>query len=121
MSQQYACRTFGTMTDDKPVVLYEERDDIAIVTLNRPHKKNTLTDAVIQGLADGIDAATQSSSVSAVVVRGSGGTLTGGYDLTAASDYSKSEDHPPGWSTPYGAKGPKPREGPGIPCATTNS
>ncbi len=55
------------------VVLYEERDDIAIITLNRPHKKNTLTDAVIQGLADGIDAATKSRDVAAVVVRGSGG------------------------------------------------
>ncbi len=39
-------------------VLYEERDDIAIITLNRPEKKNTLTDVVIQGVADGIDAAT---------------------------------------------------------------
>ena len=29
-------------------VLYEERDDIAIITLNRPEKKNALTDAVIQ-------------------------------------------------------------------------
>ena len=102
---------FAIMTDGNPVVIYDERDDIAIITINRPHKKNTLTDAVIQGLADGIDAATKSSSTAAIVVRGTGGTLTGGYDLTAASDYSKSEDHPPGWSTPYGAKGPKPREG----------
>ena len=58
------------MTDGEPAVLYEERDDIAIITINRPHKKNTLTDAVIQGLADGIDAATKSSDVAAVVVRG---------------------------------------------------
>ena len=36
-------------------VLYEERDDIAIITLNRPEKKNALTDAVVQGIADGID------------------------------------------------------------------
>ena len=34
------------MTDP---VLYEERDDIAIITLNRPEKKNTLTEAGIQG------------------------------------------------------------------------
>jgi len=40
-------------------VLYEERDDIAIITLNRPEKKNALTDALIQGVADGIDAAGQ--------------------------------------------------------------
>ena len=58
---------------DEPldVVLYEERDDIAIITLNRPHKKNTLTDAMIQGVADGIDAATKSRDVAAIVLRGS--------------------------------------------------
>jgi enoyl-CoA hydratase len=89
------------MTD---VVLYDERDDIAIITLNRPEKKNTLTDEVIQGVADGIDTAVKSRDVAAVVVRGAEGTLTAGYDLTA---------HAAGkpWSTPYGAKGPAPREG----------
>lgn len=91
------------MTDS---VLYEERDDIAIITLNRPEKKNTLTDAVIQGVADGIDAASKSSDVAAVVIRGAGGTLTAGYDLTPDSG-----DIEAGWSTPYGAKGPAPREG----------
>ena len=50
------------------VVLYEERDDIAIITINRPHKKNTLTDAVIQGVADGIDAATKSRDVAAATL-----------------------------------------------------
>ena len=38
------------MSDVDPV-LYEERDDLAIITLNRPEKKNALTDAVIQGLS----------------------------------------------------------------------
>ena len=95
------------MTDD--VVLYEERDDIAIITLNRPKKLNTLTDAVIQGVADGIDAATKSADVVAIVLRGAGGNLTGGYDLTATS--FNSGDTPPRWSTPYGAKGPQARDG----------
>ena len=93
------------------VVLYEERDDIAVITLNRPHKKNTLTDAMIQGVADGIDTATKSRDVAAIVLRGADGTLTAGYDLTNANDFSESADGPPGWSTPYGAKGPVPREG----------
>ena len=87
-------------------VRYEERDDLAIITLNRPEKKNTLTDAVIQGVADGIDAAAKSRDVAAIVIRGEGGTLTAGYDLTPESG-----DIETGWSTPYGAKGPAPREG----------
>ena len=90
-------------------VLYEERDDIAIITLNRPQKKNTLTDAVIQGIADGIDAATASREVVAVVVGGSGDTLTAGYDLTDGS--VESNDDAPRWSTPYGARRPSAREG----------
>ncbi|MGI9605709.1 MAG: crotonase/enoyl-CoA hydratase family protein [Acidimicrobiales bacterium] len=90
-------------------VLYEERDHIAIITLNRPKKKNTLTDAVIQGVADGIDAATKSADVAAIVIRGAEGTLTAGYDLTNTSDYSEGDYA--GWSTPYGAHGPAPRAG----------
>ena len=98
------------MSDMDPV-LYEERDDLAIITLNRPEKKNALTDAVIQGIADGIDSATASVDVVAVVIRGSGDTLTAGYDLTAGTVVGTSGGDEPGWPTPYGAKGPDPREG----------
>ncbi|MED5394910.1 MAG: crotonase/enoyl-CoA hydratase family protein [Actinomycetota bacterium] len=92
-------------------VLYEERDDLAIITLNRPETKNALTDSVIQGIADGIDSATASAEVVAVVIRGSGDTLTAGYDLTVGTAVGTSGGDEPGWSTPYGAKGPEPREG----------
>lgn len=93
-------------------VLYVERDDIAIITLNRPAKKNTLTDEMIQGIADGIDAATKSADVVAIVLRGSGGTLTAGYDLTAGDGAGTSSGGADGgWSTPYGARGPEPRAG----------
>lgn len=89
------------------VVRYVERNHIAIISINRPEKKNTLTEAVVQGIADGIDAATASPDVVAVVLRGEGGTLTGGYDLTAAAG----NDGESAWSTPYGARGPQPRKG----------
>lgn len=92
-------------------VRYEERDDIAVITLDRPEKKNTLTDAVVQGIADGIDAATASPDVVAVVLRGAGDTLTAGYDLTAGSEAGSGGGAPAGWSTPYGARGPEPRPG----------
>jgi enoyl-CoA hydratase len=74
-------------------VMYEERDGIAIVTINRPDKKNTLTNAVIQGVADGVDRASRSADVAAIVLRGAGDTLSAGYDLTARGN----------WDTPYAA------------------
>ncbi len=48
-------------------VIYEEKEGIAIIAINRPEKKNTLTESVIAGIADGIDEATRSKQVSAIV------------------------------------------------------
>ncbi len=89
------------MPDD--VVLYEERDGIAIITINRPEKKNTLNDAVIQGVADGVDAGAKSPDVAAIVLRGAGDTFTAGYDLTPGPGT--------GWQMPYGAREIEAREG----------
>jgi len=82
-------------TDTEETVRYEERDDLAIITLNRPERLNTLTESVVQGVADGIDAATASRKVRAVVLRGAGRTFTAGYDLVA--------EGAGGWGSPYDA------------------
>lgn len=86
--------------DNEPV-LYEERDGIAIIAINRPEKKNTLTEAVVQGVADGVDRATRSEDVAAIVLRGVGDTFTAGYDLTAQGS----------WDLPYAAPQIEHREG----------
>ncbi len=86
---------------DNDETLYEERDGIAIIAINRPEKKNTLTNNVIQGIADGVDRASRSKDVAAIVLRGVGDTFTAGYDLTAGG----------AWDTPYGAPDVEHREG----------
>jgi enoyl-CoA hydratase len=89
---------------DEPPVLYEERESVAIVTLNRPERLNTLNDAVIQGIADAIERAAASRDARAVVLRGAGRTFTAGYDLNP----------PPGGPRPsrrYDAPSPEPRAG----------
>jgi len=92
------------MPDESRVpVRYEERDAIAIITIDRPEKLNTLTENVVQGVADGIDAATASPNVCAVVLRGEGRVFTAGYDLTGGAES--------GWSNPYDAPSVASREG----------
>jgi enoyl-CoA hydratase len=86
---------------NEPVVLYEEREAVAFITLNRPEKKNTLTEAVIQGIADGIDRATASADARAVVLRGAGGVFCAGYDLTDEG----------GWLSLFEAPHPRARPG----------
>jgi enoyl-CoA hydratase len=104
------------MDDDSEVVLYEERDGIAFVTLNRPQKKNTLTEAMIAGIADSIDRAAASREARVVVLRGAGGVLCAGYDLTNDPWGAEGGDDRPGlrtagWTMPYDAPGPEPRAG----------
>jgi enoyl-CoA hydratase len=90
------------MSAEDPV-RYEERESLAIITLNRPEKLNTLTESVVQGVADGIDAATASRRVRAIVLRGEGRVFTAGYDLVA--------DEEGGWGSPYDAPSVPAREG----------
>ena len=64
-------------------VLYSENESVAIITINRPERLNTLTEEVIDGVAASIDRATANDAVSAVVLRGEGKNVSAGYDLDA--------------------------------------
>lgn len=90
------------MSNATDVVIYEEKEGIAIIAINRPEKKNTLTESVVAGIADGIDKATRSKQVSAIVLRGVGDTFTAGYDLTQTGE---------SFDQPYGAPSIETREG----------
>ena len=91
----------------EPVVRYEESEAVAFLTINRPEKKNTLTEAVIQAIADGIDRANASREARAVVLRGAGGVFSAGYDLTGGYDWRDET----GWQKTYDAPHPDPRPG----------
>ena len=91
------------MSED--VVLYEEQDSVAVITLNRPEKLNTLNEAVIEGLAQSIDRAARSATARSVIVRGAGRVFTAGYDL----DFNERD---PGFRNyPYDAPRVEHREG----------
>jgi len=92
------------------VVAYDEREHLGIITLNRPEKRNALTNEMVQGVADAIAQATSSPQVAAIVLRGAGESLTAGYDLSAAEDFSGPTE-PASWPSPYQASGPQPRAG----------
>lgn len=86
-------------------MLYEERDSIAFITLNRPEKLNTLNEAVIAGIADAVDRAAASPEVRSIVLRGNGRAFTGGYDL----DFGERD---PAFRTyKWGAPRPEKRDG----------
>jgi enoyl-CoA hydratase/carnithine racemase len=68
------------------VVLCESRDDIALVTLNRPHKLNALSRALVDRLMTLLDQIEGDASVRAVILTGAGDrAFSAGVDLAEFS------------------------------------
>lgn len=62
-------------------LLYDSRDDVAFITLNRPDSYNAITVELARELADAALRASVDPSVGAVVVRGAGKVFCAGGDL----------------------------------------
>ncbi len=74
------------------LVLREDRDGCAALTLNRPDKLNALNVALFAALEEHVDAiAGQTDSVGLVVVRGAGKCFSAGHDL---NDIAAGEEPP---------------------------
>jgi len=65
-----------------PAVLYEKRDQIAIVTLNRPDKLNAYNVAMRDALYETLSAIHDDSEVRAMVLRGAGASFSTGGDVS---------------------------------------
>lgn len=63
-------------------VLYEVQDGVAVLTLNRPQRRNALNEALNRDLREALNAATDDSQVRAVVVAGAGESFCAGADLS---------------------------------------
>ena len=61
---------------------YEQRDALAIITLNRPDKANALTANMRASLQRHLDRATNDATVQCVLLRAEGERFCGGLDLT---------------------------------------
>jgi enoyl-CoA hydratase/carnithine racemase len=64
-------------------ILQEQRDEIVLLTLNRPDKLNAWTPRMSAELTDAIEAADADPSVGAVVVTGAGRGFCAGADISA--------------------------------------
>jgi 2-(1,2-epoxy-1,2-dihydrophenyl)acetyl-CoA isomerase len=71
---------------DYEQILREQRDDIVLLTLNRPDKLNAWTPRMSAELVDAIEAADSDASVGAVVITGAGRGFCAGADISAVFD-----------------------------------
>ncbi|MHA6768935.1 crotonase/enoyl-CoA hydratase family protein [Sphingobium ummariense] len=69
------------MTDEASLLLYEVRDGTAWITLNRPEKRNALSEPLQEELNARLWDADEDNRVHAVVIRAAGPDFCSGYDL----------------------------------------
>ena len=67
-------------------VLTEQRDDVVVLTLNRPEKLNAWTPRMNAELTEAIEAADADAGVGAIVVTGAGRAFCAGADFNAVFD-----------------------------------
>ncbi len=74
---------------DEPILLRDDADGIATLTLNRPTQYNALSEALLTELQQTLDAITQDDAVRVVILAGSGKAFCAGHDL---KEMRQSED-----------------------------
>lgn len=72
-------------------IIYETADQIAVITLNRPEKRNALNDALINALKSALAEASADENLRAVVIKGAGKDFCSGADLSALRKIAESD------------------------------
>ena len=77
---------------------YEVREDIAWITLDRPERRNALSDAMVRGLGTGLQQAMDEPAVRLIVLTGNGPAFCAGADLRSGGPTpaaAAANRHPP--------------------------
>ncbi len=77
------------MANENKEVIYTIEGSVALITLNRPDKRNALNDALISGLKHSLNQANEDEAVRVVVITGAGADFCSGADLSALQKISE--------------------------------
>ncbi len=91
MSAQTATAKAAAASSDL-VLLREDHGGIAVLTLNRPAARNSLSEAMLKALGDALTAIAHERSVRAVVLAANGPAFSAGHDLKELNAHRKDDD-----------------------------
>jgi len=63
-------------------VIFEIQNNIAVITLNRPDRRNSINRALLAGLYDSIDEVSKNDDIRAAIITGNGQSFCSGIDLS---------------------------------------
>ncbi len=78
---------------DTKVVLCEVQHGVAVVTLNRPERRNGMAGAMLEQLYDHLTRLSEDDSVAVVILRGAGNDFCVGADIKEIPDGPSNQDH----------------------------
>jgi enoyl-CoA hydratase/carnithine racemase len=73
-------------------LIRENRGPVAVLTLNRPERRNALSRALLAQIRDAVDELGVDSGVRAVVLTGAGAAFSAGMDLKEAAEMQAASD-----------------------------
>ena len=79
-------------SETSAILLREDKDGVATLTLNRPDARNALSEALIAALIGELDAIAKDRSVRAVIVAGNGPAFSAGHDLKEMTSHRNEPD-----------------------------
>jgi len=80
------------MTDDPDHLLFDLRDGVAVLTMNRPERLNALSRPMIDGAIAALERSIDDPGVGCIVLTGAGRGFCAGGDVTAMGDTSTTAD-----------------------------
>lgn len=89
---QTAKEPAGKAAPAEPVLLREDADGVATLTMNRPKQRNSLSEELMRALTAEIEAVGKDASIRAVVLAGAGPGFCAGHDLKELTAARSSED-----------------------------
>jgi enoyl-CoA hydratase/carnithine racemase len=79
-------------TSTSPILLREDRGGVAVLTLNRPQARNSLSEALLEALGDAFSAIAHDRNVRVVVLAAHGPAFSAGHDLKELNAHRSDED-----------------------------
>ena len=81
-----------SLSNAGPVVLRGDIDGIALISLNRPQARNTLSEAMLASLGEIVASIAQDSRIRAVVISANGPAFSAGHDLKEITAHRRDAD-----------------------------
>ncbi len=83
--------------DENQELLYKKENGIAVITMNRPEKRNALSPGLFQGIFTSVEDAASDDDIKVIIITGTGEAFCSGADVKsmAAGDLQRRQERPP--------------------------